>query len=52
MTIEGETLEDLSNSVYAVVEPQKTDVWELCRHTFKIHLYLCSRIKALQYPGC
>ena len=26
-TIEGETLEDLFNSVYAVVEPQKLGVW-------------------------
>ena len=26
-TIESDTLEDLSNSVYAAVEPQKTDVW-------------------------
>ena len=26
-TIEGETLEDLSDSVYAAVEPQKIDVW-------------------------
>ena len=26
-TIESETLEDLSNSVYAAVEPQKIDIW-------------------------
>ena len=26
-TIEGKTLEDLSESVYAAVEPQKIDVW-------------------------
>ena len=26
-TMEGETLEDLSDSMYAAVEPQKIDVW-------------------------
>ena len=26
-TTEGETLEDLFDSVYAAVEPQKIDVW-------------------------
>ena len=26
-TIEGETLKDLFDSVYVVVEPQKIDVW-------------------------
>ena len=26
-TIDGETLEDLFDSMYAVVEPQKIDVW-------------------------
>ena len=51
-TIEGETSEDLFESVYAAVEPQKIVVWQPCRYTHVILLFLCSGFKALHYPGC
>ena len=43
-TIEGETLEDLYESVYAAVELQKIDVWYICRNTVQYFYFFVQGI--------